>query len=372
MDEIRKAFDAVSAGQVDEALRLCREILASKTGDARSLGTLSLAMLKAGRAAEADALAALALAERPEHPDLLALRGRAAMQLGREADALAFLEQATERRPVFPHAQAGLCEVLAQRADPTPRYSVCIVTASIGGDHLSQTLDSVQAQTYPHLEHYVVVDGPKYRASVEARLPARPRHPVHVLELPFNVGAGRYNGHRAYAAATFLVNTRFIAFVDEDNWLEPGHVEALMSRITAQGLEWAYALRNVVDEQGAFLVRDDCESLGLWPTWDDATKHLVDVNCYVLRRDIAIAVSPLWYRRVPDDVSPDFLICERLLKEYPRFATSGDYSVNYRAGMTSTSVRIEYFQQGNAQMARRYGSQLPWRAAAGGAAAQKI
>lgn len=372
MDEIRKALAAVSAGQIDEALRLCRSILAAKTGDARSLGHLSLALLKAGHPAEADALAVLALGERPGHSDLLALRGRAAASQGRDADALDFLEEATARRPLFPHAHAGLCELLARRADPTPRYSVCIVTASIGGAFLRRTLDSVQAQTYPFLEHYLVVDGPEHQSAVAAALPSEPRHRIHLLTLPFNVGAGRYNGHRAYAAASYLVDSRFIGFLDEDNWLEPGHVEGLMSRITAQGLEWAYALRNVVDEQGAFIARDDCESLGRWPTWDDSSKHLVDVNCYVMRRDLAITASPLWYRRVPDDMSPDFLICERLLKEYPRFTTSGDYTVNYRAGMTSTSVAIEYFRQGNAEMAKRYGSQLPWQAAGGLAAQPKV
>src|SRR5262249_12098476 len=152
--------------------------------------------------------------------------------------------------------------LLAEFRDPTPRFSVSVLTASIGNPMLAQTIASVQAQTYPFIDHIIVADGPEYHDRVRALLPQNPRYPVHLLSLPFNVGGGGYLGHRIYAALPFLANGRFVTIVDEDNWFEPDHISALMAKITAGGLDWAYSLRKIVDSDGHFIANDDCESLG--------------------------------------------------------------------------------------------------------------
>ena len=121
-----------------------------------------------------------------------------------------------------------------------------------------------------------------------------------------------------------------MAYLDEDNWFEPDHVSALMAKVTAGGLSWAYSLRNIVDAAGKFICPDDCESLGQWAKWNVDDVHLVDANCFVVRRDLAIAIGPLWYRRFPDEEGPDFAITEQLLRFQPRTASSGRATVNYR------------------------------------------
>ncbi len=251
--------------------------------------------------------------------------------------------------------------MLAERRDPTPRFTVSIVTPSIGSRQVVRAIESVQDQTYPLLDHLIVADGPEHHDRVRASLPRAPRHPVHVLALPFNVGGGGFCGHRVYGAAPYLVDGLYVAFLDEDNWFDPDHVASLMARITAEGLSWAYALRKIVDADGRFLANDDCESLGAWPTWNDPNNHLVDVNCYMLRRDLAIAVGPLWYRRFRDEENPDFAICRQLLRDHPRCGTSGRYSVNYRVGSTADSVQAGFFLTGNAAMRRRFPGPPPWR-----------
>jgi hypothetical protein len=117
-----------------------------------------------------------------------------------------------------------------------------------------------------------------------------------------------------------------------------------------------------VDREGRFITNDDCESLGQWPTWNDSNTHLIDVNCYMLRRDLAMTTSPLWYRRFRDEENPDFLLCRLLLQNHPRCATSGRYTVNYRVGMSPDSVQAGFFLHGNAVMQQRYAGPPPWRA----------
>jgi hypothetical protein len=81
----------------------------------------------------------------------------------------------------------------------------------------------------------------------------------------------------------------------------------------------------------------------------------------MLRRDLAIAISPLWYRRFRDEENPDFVICRQLLKDHPRCGTSGRYTVNYRTGSTADSVLPEFFLTGNARMQQRFKENFPWR-----------
>ena len=77
-----------------------------------------------------------------------------------------------------------------------------------------------------------------------------------------------------------------------------------MAGITAAGAAWGFSPRRIVDEEGWYLVDDDCESLGPVPSWLDASVHLVDANCYALRRHLALATAGLWYRRAPGRDEP--------------------------------------------------------------------
>ncbi len=363
MDNFLAAAKAYQEGRFEDAEAGCRAVLSRMPShpDARLL--LASILLGREQFAEADTIVAEAMADHSNDPDWLNLRGVALARLGRREQALDFFDRAVELRLLFPAAQANLLALLAERRDPTPRFRVSIITSTIGSPHLPQTIASVQEQTYPFVEHAIVADGPECRERVRACLPDKPRHPVYLLELPFNVGGGGYCGHRSYAALSFLVGGHYIGYLDDDNWLEPDHIASLMAKITSEGLAWAYSLRKIVDRQGAFIANDDCESLGLWPTWYDANVHHVDGNCYLFRRDLAVTTSTIWHRRFRDGESPDFVVCRQLLKEHPRCGGNGAYTVNYRAGNTAASVNADFFLRGNAVMKQRYGDAMPWRAA---------
>ena len=81
-----------------------------------------------------------------------------------------------------------------------------------------------------------------------------------MIELEENVGKDWY-GHRVYAACSFLVNADIICYLDEDNWIEPEHIQKMVDTIK-EGNQWAYSLRKIYDKDENFLCEDNCESLG--------------------------------------------------------------------------------------------------------------
>ncbi len=292
-------------------------------------------------------------------------RGLALLKLGRPAAAAAAFVEAIRRRPGMIEAREALRDV--REGLPVERAAtVAVIIPTTGNPRLLKAVDSVLAQSWEALSLHVVMDGPEAAERARPLLGARLEHPsLQVLELPRNVGAGGWNGHRVYASVPFLVDAEFLCFLDEDNWFAPEHVESLMTRVLTQGWDWAWALRRLVDDAGELLLLDDCESLGSWSAWNGDSIHLVDVSCYLLRRDIAMDAAGLWMRRFRDDrFSPDFWLCKHLLQAHPRCGTSGQYSVNYRVGGSAQSSNEAFFRSGNAAMVERYPDGFPWRAAA--------
>jgi methyl coenzyme M reductase alpha subunit len=50
-----------------------------------------------------------------------------------------------------------------------------------------------------------------------------------------------------------------------------------------------------------------------------------------------------------------------LSKHFPKFDTTGKYTVNYRVGGNEGSVKKEFFDYGNSIMKQRYNGEFPWQ-----------
>lgn len=320
-------------------------------------------LMRAGKVSEAMAECKTLLTTHPRHPDILHALGSLLAVVGDSNGALDYFDAALEIRITHPGAQTDLCTLLAHRGggQATGRYLVTVITATIGTAYLARAIESVQAQTYAKVEHVVVVDGPDGVEAAKRAIPNSPHHPVHLINLPFNTGGGGFNGHRIYGAAVFLISGRYVAFLDEDNFIEPDHLAKMMDLIETNGLQWAYSLRKLVDATGQAIAKDDCESLGRWPSWEGNDIHVVDTNCYLIRRDIILSFSPVFYRRYRDELSPDTALCDLLIKHAPNFGCSGAYSSNYRIEQSETSVKGDFFRAGNEVMRKRYKHMtFPW------------
>ena len=107
---------------------------------------------------------------------------------------------------------------------------------------------------------------------------------------------------------------------------------------------------------------DNCESLGKWPSILSPDDYLVDVNCFMLSKQLAVNVSPICHRkfRQPGVLEIDRMLVRVLRQNAPRFESSYLYSMNYRVGSTPRSVQASFFLDGNRRMEERFQGQLPW------------
>ena len=103
--------------------------------------------------------------------------------------------------------------------------SVAVVTPSIGADTLRKCVDSVINQTHQNVVHHIFVDGKNNLPEIQKIMQDIDPSKYRLNILDENVGKGWY-GHRVYSACSFLVNQDAIAYLDEDNWLEPNHIES--------------------------------------------------------------------------------------------------------------------------------------------------
>lgn len=236
---------------------------------------------------------------------------------------------------------------------------VTLITPTTGTRYLKQNLESVANQTYKNLTHLVVSDGPDTDGKIRDTVSVFDR--TKFLALPHNTGHSGYNGHRIYGAMTYLAEADYVCFLDEDNWLDPNHVEELVK--VTDNYDWAFSFRKIVDSEGNYICNDDCESLGLWPTCLSDQEYFLDTGCYFLPVKIAVQISSAWYRRArhPDD-QPEM---DRLIMYYLRqyeftYQGSKQYSLNYRVGNRSDSVQAEFFLRGNEVMKQKYNGELPW------------
>ena len=244
--------------------------------------------------------------------------------------------------------------------------TVAVITAATGHEKLVNCLRSVQRQTFAHVEHYVVADGPQWQDRVrEAVSQVQPvTKPLHVLELPHATGQSNWSGHRIYGALPYLVNSEFVAYLDEDNWYDPDHLESLLSALRQTQTRWAFSLRKIRDPSGNFVAFDNCESLGnLHHVFLNDQLFHIDTNCYLLHRELAVECSPVWYRqgRWPQgQPGPDTLLCQVLLKRHPQTCTNRKHTLNYTVGDHPDLLKAGFFLRGNQVMRERYPNGLPW------------
>jgi len=222
--------------------------------------------------------------------------------------------------------------------------SVAIVTATTGRDTLRETIGSVKAQTHP-CQHYVFWDG------VDINKDASHETEVLHTRLPVKTGGNGMMNGGIVAASAFLVQEDYICWLDDDNWIEPDHIETLLKAVEGKG--YAHSLRKLVEDSGDFFDFDDFESLG---------KHsgFIDLNCYLMDRSLATQIAPLWYKTTGDLMVGDRFVYEALKQNNLVGGETGKYTVNYRLN-PKRDLRPWFFK-GNIENRAKYSGDLPWRA----------
>ena len=255
--------------------------------------------------------------------------------------------------------------------DTKPKRAV-VITPTMGSNKLLDAMNSVQQQTYEHVDHLVVMDGPEaskrfhelldYAVMHEALLLPQKDNNLITMALPFNTGHGAqgFYGHRIYAGLSQLVDHDYVFFLDEDNWYQPNHVETLIETIENGNLDFAHSLRSIHSPTLEFLIDDNCESLGKWPIYLSAEKtkekqYLIDTSSFAFRRQFLINVSQLWHSGWGGDRR-----FYGMIRGHAKHDTSGVRSLCYRLDGNPGSVGVDFFKTGNEYYHNYYKGDLPW------------
>ena len=245
---------------------------------------------------------------------------------------------------------------------------VAIITATTGHPNLKKCIESVANQQCDlSFIHVLVIDGNEYKEKVNNILLncSYNKNNLHVIQLPEGCGKDKYNGHLIYAGFSYIYKTKYICFLDNDNWFLQNHLNSLFNLCESKKLHWAYSLRQIYDENINYICDDNCESLGLLhPVWYNGQKYLVDMNCYFIKREILLSVTNVLNgkTRDPNKTEPDEALLQHLIKYYKNLCTKLP-TVAYMTGNRDDSVKTDFFLNGNTHMLNRYSSQngKPWR-----------
>lgn len=231
-----------------------------------------------------------------------------------------------------------------------------VIIPTTGSDTLEKAINSVVNQSYENTQVYIVVDGYQYKEKVSSILynMNMDEKTWVCMTVPENVGADGYYGHRIYAAATHLVNSDYVLYLDQDCWIDENHVESLVNTIEENDYYWAHSLRKIVDKDGNYVCNDDCESLGKWRPLTNYNH--IDTNCYCIKTEIAVKISQVFHGKW----GQDRIFYQALNQHFQKYGCSGLYTLNYRLGGNEGSVSPEFFIRGNEKVADM-SKTFPWR-----------
>lgn len=249
---------------------------------------------------------------------------------------------------------------------PQKPKSVTVITPTIGQSHLLDAIDSVQRQTYKNVKHLIVIDGPEYVDNVYDLKFPKDYPNLQVTVSPENTGrtGGNFYGHRIYAGYPHLINSDYVAFLDEDNWFKPTHIQTLVETLESKNYDWVYSMRQFHKPDGEFVAPDCCESLGLWPIYFTIDKsqqeYLVDTSSYLFKKEFLIEVCQHWHFGWGGD-RRFYHIISKVMK-HTNYNTTGKHTLCYRLddNVEKKYGGYNFFTDGNAAVLKHYG-EYPWQ-----------
>ncbi|MDR3555780.1 MAG: tetratricopeptide repeat protein [Syntrophobacteraceae bacterium] len=155
-----------------------------------------------------------------------------------------------------------------------------------------------------------------------------------VLDLGYSTSlrhGGIYNNHYGGALRTILsyaANSRYVAYLDDDDWWGRQHLSSLLSAIHRK--DWAFSYRWLVDrETGWPICRDEWDSVGPGAGINlERYGGFVNPGSLMLDKAVCHLVLPFWSLSPCDDGScEDRLVFRQLLKR--SWAATGKYTSYY-------------------------------------------
>jgi hypothetical protein len=130
---------------------------------------------------------------------------------------------------------------------------------------------------------------------------------------------------------SYAANSRYVTYLDDDNWWHPNHLRSLLNAV--QGHDWAWSLRWYVDaERGEPLCVDHWESVGPeLGVFKQRFGGFVDPNCLLIDKIACEPVLRWWSIPLPGD--PVGMSADRhvfaWLRQHGRHAPTGQATACY-------------------------------------------
>ena len=187
-------------------------------------------------------------------------------------------------------------------------FDAAVVIPTVLRPTLKDAVLSVFHQTFPgRIQVLIGIDKTAGDDRVIDEILAQrpPRHAVTLLDLGYSVSVRNGGVHldglggTTRAILSYMANSRYVAYLDDDNWWDERHIASLLSAIP--GYDWAFSLCWFVDEQTRRPVGvDSFESIG--PGRGVYTVGLggwVDPNCLMIDKLNCEPVLRCWSVQFP-------------------------------------------------------------------------
>jgi hypothetical protein len=228
-----------------------------------------------------------------------------------------------------------------------------VVIPTVARPQLQQALESVFAQQFAGRIHILVgIDMPRGDPGLIHSLCARvPSHCVVQVLWPGFSTARRHgglmpagDGGALRAVLTYLANSPYVAYLDDDNWWDPTHLTQMRAAIDTA--EWAFSLRWYVHPETRRPVCIDLwESVGPGQgVYNERFGGFVDPSCLMINKVACPLAAHHWNFPLPiDPMSADRTMFAFLSKAHKPRGTgraSAFYTVQPTDGMHT--LRLQF------------------------------
>lgn len=219
------------------------------------------------------------------------------------------------------------------------QFDIAVITTTTLRTTLQRAIQSVFEQDYKgRVQILVGIDIKNGEVDIIDQL--RESCPVNmtltVIDPGYSTAArngGLYSSFSGGAMRTILsyaANSRFITYLDDDNWLAPHHISDLMQAV--EGKKWAFSLRWLVDKNTREVIcEDDFISVGPQKgVFAKAFGGFVDPNCMVMDKLHFHNTLPLWcIALVKKGNGSDQRVSQSLIRSGEKPGGTGKPSVYY-------------------------------------------
>jgi hypothetical protein len=255
-----------------------------------------------------------------------------------------------------PLDDTGLIRPLGGPADRQQPYGAAVILPTLLRPSLTRAIHSVYAQDFAErIQILVGIDQAEGNRTQLARLAAE--CPPHVSLDLFDPGystsvrhGGIYPNKVTGSLRTLLsyaANSRYVAYLDDDNWWEPGHLASLRDALVGHDYSWSQ--RWFVDpEESERICVDEWESVGPDAgVFREKFGGFVDPSSLMIDKLACHEVLPAWsLSPFADGRGSDRVVFQRLRKSHAGRAT-GRATSCYTINQTDIVhlARLQHFRQ---------------------------